>query len=226
MSKQTTIVRIPIDKLFAHPENPNKMSKQTFEKLKRHISQSHNYEPVIVRRHPDVDDAFEIINGHHRVRALGELGESFADCVEWQLDDDSARVLLATLNRLGGKDELSAKIDLIKNLSEKFSSRELAKLLPDTKAVIEKLKSIESQIQNNESMAAWAKSPPYEFQMPCSLVFFLDDEQMRIVEQAIERCESEKGEKSVKGETRAEKMADAITVIAGKYLESEKGCGK
>jgi hypothetical protein len=185
-----------------------------------------------VRRHPTIENGFEIINGHHRAQALCELGESFADCVEWDVDDNQARVLLATLNRLGGKDELSAKIGLIKNLSEKFNSRELAKLLPDTKTVIEKLRSIESQIQNEQSLSAWASSfakatedgkcPPYKCEMPNSLVFFLNDEQMKIVEAAIRRCESEKGVKSEKGadnkKTKAEKRAWAITRIAEEWM--------
>ncbi|HBG77226.1 MAG TPA: hypothetical protein DDW84_00040 [Phycisphaerales bacterium] len=209
-----TIIRIPIDRLFGHPENPNKMNRSSYEKLKRHIGQTHNYEPLIVRRHPDIEGGFEIINGHHRAQALGELGESFADCVEWDVDDDQARILLATLNRLGGKDRLDAKINLIKNMSEKFNSKELAKLLPDTKTVIEKLKSIESQIQNEQSFSAWAKSPPYKIEMPNSIVFFLNDEQMRIVEAAMNIATKAQRHK----ETKAEERAKAITRIAGEWM--------
>jgi ParB-like chromosome segregation protein Spo0J len=213
MQRQKAIIQIPIDKLFSHPENPNRMSKQAYEKLKRHIGGTHNYEPLIVRRHPEIEGGFEIINGHHRVQALRELGESYADCIEWEVDDDQARILLATLNRLGGKDRLDAKISLIKNLSEKFDSRELAKILPDTKAVIEKLKSIESQIKNDEFQISNLK-----FEMRHSLAFFLDDEQMEIVEAAIRRCESVKGEK---GETKAEGRAKAITRIAEEWMGEE-----
>jgi ParB-like chromosome segregation protein Spo0J len=234
-----TIIQIPIDKLLAHRENPNRMSKCAYEKLKRHIGESHNYEPLIVRRHPTIENSFEIINGHHRAQALRELGESFADCVEWEVDDDQARILLATLNRLGGKDRLDAKINLIKNLSEKFNSRELAKLLPDTKTVIEKLKSIEAQIKNSQYQI-----PDFKSEMPNSLVFFLDDEQMKIVEAAIEkaatrlRCASTRQAENTEDteikntaatkarrykETKAQKMADAITRIAEEWIKrSEK----
>jgi len=229
MHMPKTIIRIPIDKLFGHPENPNKMNRSSYEKLKRHIGQTHNYEPLIVRRHPDIEGGFEIINGHHRAQALGELGESFADCIEWDVDDDQARILLATLNRLGGKDRLDAKINLIKNMSEKFNSKELAKLLPDTRTVIEKLKSIESQIQNEQSFSAWAssfakatedrKSLPYKFEMPNSIVFFLNDEQIRIVEAAMNIATKAQRHK----ETKAEERAKAITRIAEEWIErSEK----
>jgi ParB-like chromosome segregation protein Spo0J len=103
MQNQTTIIRIPLDKLLPHPENPNRMAKANFEKLKRHIKQSHNYEPLIVRRHPEIETAFQIINGHHRAEALKQIGETFADCVQWDIDDDAARLLLGRSTDLAAK---------------------------------------------------------------------------------------------------------------------------
>jgi len=204
--KTQNIVRIPLDKLLPHPENPNRMSKATFEKLKRHIAQSHNYEPLIVRNHPEIENHFEIINGYHRATALKELGETFADCVIWDVNDDQARILLATLNRLGGKDELAAKIELIKNLSEKFSGKELSKLLPDTKGAIEKLKDI------TKPLPGIADNPKLFLN---TLVFFLDDEQIKVVEAALEKAMPPKG-------TKSEKMTAALTVIAEAYIKGLK----
>ena len=73
MSNTNTIIRIPLDKLLPHPENPNRMAKANFEKLKRHIKQSHNYEPLIIRKHPEIENHFQIINGHHRAAALKQF---------------------------------------------------------------------------------------------------------------------------------------------------------
>ena len=218
MHTQTTIIRIPLDKLIAHPENPNRMSKQTYEKLKRHIAQSHNYEPLIVRRHPEIENSFEIINGHHRAKALKEIGETFADCVQWQIDDDQARILLATLNRLGGKDELGAKVELIKNLSEKFGSKELSKLLPDTKQTIEKLRDITSQISNLKSQIS--NQPDNAKLFLNTLVFFLSDKQIKTVEAALEKAMLKNGSDPFLTK-KAEKMAEAITRICERYF-SEK----
>jgi ParB-like chromosome segregation protein Spo0J len=211
MQKQTTITRIPLDKLLPHPENPNRMAKANFEKLKRHIKQSHNYEPLIVRKHPEIQDSFQIINGHHRAEALKQLGETFADCVEWDIDDDAARLLLATLNRLGGKDELSAKASLYKNLSIKFSVKELVKLLPDNKQTIEKLKDI------TKPLAGFADSSKAFLN---TLVFFLDDEQIETVEAALEKAISADGATCPEqGRRKSEKQAKAITVISKHYLK-------
>jgi len=209
MHTQTTIVRIPLDRLIAHPENPNRMSRQTYEKLKRHIAQSHNYEPLIVHRHPEIENSFEIINGHHRAKALKDIGETFADCVEWAVDGNQARILLATLNRLGGKDELCAKVELIKNLSEKFASKELSKLLPDTKQTIEKLKNILTPIDG-------LKDNPKLFLN--ALIFFLGDEQIKIVETALEKAVQQSRD-SNGAVTKSEKLAKAITTIAEYYLK-------
>ncbi len=200
---QNTIIRIPLAKLLPHPENPNRMAKANFEKLKRHIKQSHNYEPLIVRKHPEIENHFQIINGHHRAEALKQIGETFADCVEWDINDDAARLLLATLNRLGGKDELAAKAALYKSLSEKFSVKQLVNLLADNKQTIEKLKDI--------------TRPPIGFAEDAktflnTLVFFLDDEQIETVETALE--------KTAQDGTKSEKMAKAITVIAKQYLKA------
>jgi ParB-like chromosome segregation protein Spo0J len=210
--KTQNIVRIPLDKLLPHPENPNRMSKATFEKLKRLIAQSHNYEPLIVRNHPEIENHFEIINGYHRLTALKELGETFADCVIWDVNDDQARILLATLNRLGGKDELAAKIELIKNLSEKFSIKELSKLLPDTKGAIEKLKDI------TKPLPQLADNPKLFLN---TLVFFLDDEQIKVVNSALEKAMPQSLERK-RQETKSEKMTAALTVIAEAYIKGLK----
>jgi ParB-like chromosome segregation protein Spo0J len=210
---QNTILRIPLAKLLPHPENPNRMAKANFEKLKRHIKQSHNYEPLIVRKHPEIENHFQIINGHHRTEALKQLGETFADCVQWDIDDDAARLLLATLNRLGGKDELASKASLYKSLSEKFSVPELSKLLPDTKQAIERLKDITKSLpQFADNAKAFLNT----------LIFFLNDEQIKIIETALEKAMPADGTRRRQGyggQAKSEKLASAITKISKHYLK-------
>ena len=203
MNKSNTIFQIPVERLFAHPLNPNRMTQATFEKLKSHIARTGNYEPLIVRAHPDIDSAFEIINGHHRLKALKKLNRQMADCIEWNVDDNETMLLLTTLNRLGGTDELSTKSELIQNLSQKYNSKELAKLLPDTKATIEKLKDITKPIMNlAEDSKAFLNT----------LVFCLDDAQADIIKQALDAAIEPD-----KSKTFAQRKADALTKIANHY---------
>ena len=173
---QKQIESIAIDRLAAHPANPNRMNKSSFKKLCGHIAETGNYEPVIVRPKRNKPGGFEILNGHHRIMALKKLGHENADCVVWDVDDERALILLATLNRLSGSDELGKKSELIKQLTRSFNSRELAKLLPETKKSIERLKDL-------DMAAKKATAGQKAFLNP--LVFFLTDSQKQIVDEAI-----------------------------------------
>lgn len=65
---------IPIDRLIPHPENSNYMSAEIFGKLRRHIEWTGRYEPLTVRPHPTLEEEYEILNGHNRLRVLSGPG--------------------------------------------------------------------------------------------------------------------------------------------------------
>ena len=201
MEKCKRIETIAIDKLMAHPANPNRMKDATFKKLVRHIGRSGNYEPIIVRRY---QGAFEIVNGHHRVKALKQLGVEKADCVVWEVDDDEALVLLATLNRLAGGDDLEKKSQLIKKLSERFGDKDLFKMLPENRKAIDRLKNL--------AVPTVGKFKDEAFLNP--VVFFLGDDQEELVDRAIEAATEGDAEL-----TTAQKRAGAIVRIAEMFLQ-------
>ena len=133
---------IALDKLVAHPDNPNRMSKAKFAKLIRNIERTGRYEPLVVRPCTQKPDCFQIINGHHRWRALRELGYKTTEALVWDVNDQDTDILLATLNRLGGSDILDKKLALLKRLNKSsFDGRtaKLAKLLPQTANQIRRL---------------------------------------------------------------------------------------
>lgn len=204
MSQTKRIESIGIDKLIAHPANPNRMSNSTFKKLASHIGRTGNYEPVIVRPQPKKNGCYEIINGHHRVKALKKLGRETCDCIVWQVDDSEALMLLATLNHLCGHDLLEKKAELIKALSERFSMKDLAKQLPDTKGAIERLKDLHKPLvpRANEHKA---------FLNP--LVFFLTDVEKQTVDKAIAQASAD-----ARQGTAAKTRAKAIVRIAQTFL--------
>ena len=101
---QVRILEIPIELLLEHPENSNLMNAETAQKLRRHIEQTGRYEPLTVRPHPSEEGKFQVINGHNRLKVLRTLKFEKANCVVWNLDEQQARLYLATLNRLSGKD--------------------------------------------------------------------------------------------------------------------------
>jgi ParB/RepB/Spo0J family partition protein len=198
----SAIQSIPLDKLVAHPDNPNRMSKANIAKLVRNIEQTGRYEPIIVRPHPQRGNYFQIINGEHRCRALAKLGYKTADCVVWDIDDEQTDILLATLNRLGGTDELGKKLELLKRLNKRMESGELSKLLPQTAKQIERLTNLKMP-----STPAETKS----FSNP--MVFFVDDTQQEVIEKALSTAQEAGDEK-----TKAAKRAAALARIAGEFL--------
>jgi len=241
---ENRVSRIAIDKLVAHPDNPNRMSKAKFAKLVRNIEQTGRYEPLVVRpcpqknchscgnRNPDDDgiSCFQIINGHHRWQALRELGYKTAEAIVWDIDDHDTDILLATLNRLGGSDILEKKLALLKRLNQRMEVGKLAKLLPQTAKQIERLTLILDTRPSNagfRSKPAVGGSIPDEYRASRSkyraLVFFVNDKQQEIVQRALSlagRDGSDFGELSRAGTatTKAAKRAAALTYIAQQFL--------
>jgi ParB/RepB/Spo0J family partition protein len=203
--KNFELKTIAISKLVAHPANPNVMSEVKFNKLVRNIERTGLYEPIVVRPHPKKKDHFQIINGHHRVKALEKLGRKEADCVVWDVDDEQAEVLLATLNRLTGSDEPARKIELLKRLKERFGLPGLSKLLPQTRRQIE-------QLTNLKLSAVPVRPAGGVFAIP--LVFFVTKAQQEIIESAIKKVILQQSQ------TKAQQRAAAIASIAERYLHS------
>jgi len=246
---ENRVSRIAIDKLVAHPDNPNRMSKTNFAKLVRNIERTGRYEPLVVRpcpssslrvspqknchfcasRNPDNDgtSCFQIINGHHRWQALRELGYKTADAIVWDIDDQDADILLATLNRLGGSDILEKKLALLKRLNQRMQVGRLAKLLPLRVGQIERLTELtisdcRTAIENRKSKIL---NP---------LVFFVNDEQQKTIENALSlarvRHQLPSGERPLAahdgegarlgsiGAGKAAKNAAALTYIAQQFL--------
>ncbi len=203
-----SIQSIALDKLGFHPDNPNKQSKVNFAKLVRNIERTGRYEPLIVRPCPGKADYFQIINGHHRFSALAKLGYEAADVIVWDVDDEQTDILLATLNRLCGSDELGKKLKLLKRLNKKMATGSLAKLLPQTARRIERLTNLKRPNTPAKISAKCFANP---------LVFFVNDTQQQQIERALSLVEEPKAEMK-----KAEKRAAALTHIAGYFFNRSK----
>jgi len=195
---------IALDKLVVHPDNPNQQSKVNFGKLVRNIERTGRYEPILVRPHPESEGRFQIINGCHRLMALARLGYKDADCIVWDIDDEQTDILLATLNRLGGADELSKKLNLLKRLNKRTESAELAKLLPQTVKQIERLANLKMPSRPAETNAKCFLNP---------MVFFVNDAQQKTIENALSLAKESRSEK-----TKALRRAAGLARMAGDFL--------
>jgi hypothetical protein len=206
---QNIIQTIPLDKLIAHPLNANRMSEIVYKKLLRNIERTEMYEPIVVRKHPEMEASFQIINGHHRVAALVELGYETADCVVWDVDDAEAAILLATLNRLAGSDVLDKRRELLNRLREDFGAGELAKLLPQTKKQIEALVNLKIPDVPSRQIER-------TFGIP--LVFYVSKEQLAKINQALSLVIDKAA-----GDTLGERKANALVLIAEYRIQNPAG---
>ena len=202
----TTIRPISLERLVPHPGNPNRMSRANLGKLARTIELTGRYEPLVVRPCPGRRGFFQIINGHHRCEALRALGHKTAEAVVWNVDDEQTDLLLATLNRLHGRDTLEKKQALLRRLSGATAVRKLAKLLPHTHGQLERLVS-------RQPPARAKPRPAGAFAIP--LVFFVDPAQEHAIEEALARaCAGLSGD-----QPRAARRAMALTSIAKSFLD-------
>ena len=167
---------IPLAQLAAHPGNANRMPPEMFKKLVAHIRESGDYPPIIVRPltcESSGDSAtsggqsrFQILDGHHRVRALAQLGRDQANCDIWQADDERAALLLLTLNRLQGSDDPVKRAQLLAQLAETHELQALAARLPEDRAKIARLLALKEPPPE-------IAPPPELASMPQAVTFFL-----------------------------------------------------
>ena len=232
-----TLQWIPLRALEPHPENANRMPPHLAEKLRAHIERTGLYEPLVVRPMPDngagarhasplpaVDGdlesetsnlrcRYQILNGHHRAEVLRQLGHTRARCDVWEVGDDEARLLLATLNRLEGRDDPTARACLVARLAEGRSTEELSRLLPEPPDAIERLRRL-------------ARPPPAPLPagaiepLARPMTFFLADEQHALVTEALRevgRSDTPAGDGAAAPRPR---RAEALERLALWYLES------
>ena len=198
-----TIVSLPICKLYPHPNNANRMSKVKFNKLMGHLEITGQYEPLVVRKHPHKQNGWQILNGHHRLRALRKLKHTRADCVVFAANDEQAQLYLLNLNRLVGRDNVYKKAKLIEQLCQRFSSRDLAKRLGESKTAIEKL----ARLSKNQPLPKTQGQP---FLLP--MTFFMTEAQHAMVTAAFDKANDENtdGPRSGKRLAALCRMAEAF----------------
>lgn len=207
-TKSNQISNISLEKLVAHPDSPNRMGKGNLAKLTCNIKRTGRYEPLVVRPCPGRRGFFQIINGHHRCRALRDLGYETAAAMIWDIDDHETDLLLAGINRLGGSDALDKKLAVLSRLNRRMQSAEMAKLLPLSRTQIERLTKIGAK--------NLPPIKPVRAELASPLVFFVNGRQKKIIESALS-LERERSD----GKTKAEKNAAILANLAQSlYLKS------
>ena len=177
---------IPLDDLRPHPLNSNVMPEDLREKLKANIKQSGRYPFLVVRPHPEEAGKYQVLDGHHRVDILRELGHVDARCDVWEVTDREAKLLLATLNRLEGQDQPIRRAELIHALLGEMSVKDLGGLLPETDKQIEELHALLEFPAEEIAALLEEEAEEAEKVLPRVMSFVVNPEQEKLIEEAVE----------------------------------------
>ena len=202
---------IPLDDLVPHPLNANLMSEDLQRKLRAHIQRTGRYPHLIVRPHPTEAGKYQVLDGHHRVRVLKELGHREARCDVWTVDDHEAKLLLATLNRLEGQDSPIRRAQLLHELLGEMRSDDLAGLLPEDEAAIQDLHALLEFPADEIAEELAEKAAEDEKTLPQVLTFVVLPAQAETILRAVEAASD--------GITGRDRKARGLLNLARTYLE-------
>ena len=202
---------VPVDDLRAHPLNSNVMPEDLREKLKAHIRRSGRYPHVIVRPHPEDASKYQVLDGHHRVEVLRDLGHAEVRCDVWNVNDREAKLLLATLNRLQGQDLPARRAELLHELLGEMNIGDLAGLLPETEKQIEELHALLEFPAEEIAALLEAEAEEAEKVLPRVMSFVVSPEQEELIERAVELASD--------GTPGRDRKARGLTILARKFVE-------
>jgi len=175
---------VPIDEIKPSPfENANEFSEELFAALKSDIK-AHGLvgESLIIN-----PKNMTLINGHHRLRAMKELGYAEAPCIFYEPADEAEhRILSIAWNRKRGTFNEQKLHNLIKSIhdSGKYSLEELAEKLGfNSSEIKEKLEAI--QIDENLIKKLEMDVVERERSLPALLSFSVNKEDLEIIEEAL-----------------------------------------
>ena len=202
---------IPLDDLVPHPLNANVMPQDLREKLRAHLRRTGRYPHLIVRPHPEREGMYEILDGHHRLDILRELGHAEVRCDVWDVDDREAKLLLATLNRLEGADLPIRRAQLVHELLGEMPLDDLAGLLPETGRQLEELHSLLEFPAEEIADLLDAQAAEEEKVLPRVMSFVVTPEQEELIEQAVELASD--------GRPGRDRRARGLVSLARTYME-------
>ena len=202
---------VPLDDLRPHPLNSNVMPPDLREKLKAHVKRTGRYPFLVVRPHPEEPGRYQVLDGHHRVEVLRELGHREARCDVWEVNDREAKLLLATLNRLQGQDVPIRRAELLHELLGEMSIDDLAGLLPETDKQIEELHALLEFPAEEIAALLEEQAKEAEKVLPRVMSFVVTPEQEEIIEQAVEMASD--------GTPGRDRKARGLANLARHFLE-------
>jgi len=202
---------IPLGDLLPHPLNSNVMPEDFQAKLRAHIKRTGRYPFLVVRPHPAEPGKYQVLDGHHRVAVLHDLGHVEVRCDVWDVDDREAKLLLATLNRLQGQDQPRKRAELVHELLAEMNVQDLGGLLPETDKQLEELHALLEFPAEEVAALLAEQAEEAEKVLPRVMTFVVTPEQEEVIEQAVELASD--------GTPGRDRKARGLANLAKQFLE-------
>lgn len=128
-----------IDQIYPNSWNPNMTSKRVDEAIRESIGTYGMVDPITCRRHPELDEALQIIDGEHRLEACKEMGYKTVPVVVLDINDANAKKLTIIANETRGRAEPNSLAQLLDDISKELDLDELGLGLPFSQKEIEEM---------------------------------------------------------------------------------------
>ncbi len=221
MSKQLDFTYIDPRLLRKNAWNPNQLTAEATEKLKRSIELNGHIRPILVR---ELDDnALEIVGGEHRCDLSIELGHDEVPILNLgKINDAEAKRILLLDNSRYGEDEVGKLSLLLEDIGTPeelaqymtYSEEDLASLMhSDVEMTIEDLDELdELDFINEEDDIPAPAGKTHQ-----TMKFKVDIENAEAVSDAINRIKREQGFEDSDAQVSA---GDALMWLVRDYIET------
>ncbi len=145
---------IDINLLHEDHNNPNAMNEREFNALIQEISKYGIIEPIVTRTCKCNSIHLEhrcIIGGEHRFRAAKQLNMKEVPCINLDVNDTQAKMIMVNLNRIHGRIIPLKLANLIVNMSKSIPLDEICKGFYITKDEIKDILSNKNIINTNNT---------------------------------------------------------------------------
>ena len=128
------LLKIPLTDLTFDPENPNELTSEQEEGLKKAFEKFGNVYPILI------DQNNFIVHGNHRAKIYAEMGMTEIPAFRREFQDDNERRLCSqTMNKLHGKYETQRDSDQLLALFQNDKLNELADLIAQPREDLQRI---------------------------------------------------------------------------------------
>lgn len=206
------IVDLPIEEIQPASWSANEMTTEMKEHLRSSIERFDLVVPLVVRH--TKDGLYETVGGAQRLAVMKVMGATTVPCVFVHIEDTEARLLSQALNRIAGEDDLGRRADIIRDLLEAMPEQDILAILPDS---AENLRALASIGETTIADQLWSRQRAQSARLH-HLRFELTQDQMAIVEEAMERAQAGPG-----GRQGVNRKVQALMEICESYISKLRG---